>query len=321
MGPPSSAVAIITTRAALRSSRAVDVSCHIGRFWPTFRWGDTRRVASACRMAWKHGRGAVDVTRRYRTQLLLQQQRLLVFVVAGAAECGRDCFTTRRIASHQHAVIGVRRFHGGVLFACNRTRPAPAGLIGFPEFPTGPLRRRVNCAPIVAHRFSPVGRCRRCRERGRTVRTLAAVNVFRAALKAMPAAYHRSPAVAPTAPAAPPCTGCSAPDRPPPSPRRRIRHRRLVPQQVLLQVAEATAAHRAGRRRTLHQARQRVVPARVQDHQPQRRAPEVDTSRSSSPVSKRTSTSSSRRASTGTSSRPEPSGAHEAYRGRYGTRP
>ena len=39
MGPPSSAVAMITTRAALRSSRSVDVSCRIGRFWPTFRWG------------------------------------------------------------------------------------------------------------------------------------------------------------------------------------------------------------------------------------------------------------------------------------------
>ena len=54
--------------------------------------------------------------------------------------------------------------------------------------------------------------------------------------------------------------------------RRRIRHQRLVPQQVLVQVREAAAADAAERRRPLHRARQRVVPARVQDHQPQRRA-------------------------------------------------
>ena len=54
--------------------------------------------------------------------------------------------------------------------------------------------------------------------------------------------------------------------------RRRIRHQRLVPQQVLVQVREATAAHRTRRCRTLHRARQRVVPARIQDQEPQRRA-------------------------------------------------
>ena len=57
---------------------------------------------------------------------------------------------------------------------------------------------------------------------------------------------------------------------PPPTVRRRRPRRRRI--QVLVQVGEAAAAHRTGRRRTLYRARQRVAPARIQDHQPQRRA-------------------------------------------------
>ena len=53
--------------------------------------------------------------------------------------------------------------------------------------------------------------------------------------------------------------------------RRRIRHQRLVPQQVLVQVPEAPPAHRARRRRPLHRPGERVVPARVQQHESQRR--------------------------------------------------
>ena len=53
--------------------------------------------------------------------------------------------------------------------------------------------------------------------------------------------------------------------------RRRIRHQRLRAQQVLVQLPEAAAADAARRARHLHRARQRVVPARVEDHHPQRR--------------------------------------------------
>ena len=46
--------------------------------------------------------------------------------------------------------------------------------------------------------------------------------------------------------------------------RGRIRHLRLVPQQVFVQVPEAAAAHAPTSHRPLHRPRQRVVPARVQ---------------------------------------------------------
>ena len=73
MGPPSSAVAMITTRAALRSSRSVDVSCRIGRF----RWGGyaKSRVGVPGGLETR-ARGAVDVTGRYRTQWTAPRSRL-----------------------------------------------------------------------------------------------------------------------------------------------------------------------------------------------------------------------------------------------------
>ena len=51
--------------------------------------------------------------------------------------------------------------------------------------------------------------------------------------------------------------------------RRRIRHQRLVAQQVFIQVPEAAPAHAPAGQGPLHRPRQRIVPARVQDHQPQ----------------------------------------------------
>ena len=53
--------------------------------------------------------------------------------------------------------------------------------------------------------------------------------------------------------------------------RRRVRHQGLVPQQVFVQVPEAAVAHAPRPRRPPHRPRQRVVPARVQDHQAQTR--------------------------------------------------
>ena len=53
--------------------------------------------------------------------------------------------------------------------------------------------------------------------------------------------------------------------------RRGVRDQRLVPQQVLVELPEAPTAHAPARARPLHRPGERVVPAGVQDHQPQPR--------------------------------------------------
>ena len=53
---------------------------------------------------------------------------------------------------------------------------------------------------------------------------------------------------------------------------RRIRHQRLVPQQFLVELPEAASAHAPARHRPLHRPRQRIVPAGIENHQPQRRS-------------------------------------------------